>query len=755
MTTRDEPTAADPPALVIALHRDRGWALIPVRDKRPMVDWKAYQEQRPSRTKMTVWQCQYEPSSWAVVTGAQSGVIALDFDGEQGLETLAALDFEPHVTTPSGGGHVHFEHPGVPVATRAPVDTERWPSMDVRGDGGLAIVWGRSSHGDYIWRDREPYEWSRLPHELADALTRKTTTATSIPRTGRRVPEGSRHSHLLSRAGKLAAAGMTADAIEAAVVAENAAACDPPMSEAEARRLATDVGRRYGDLRRYPLTDLGNAERLADLNADELRHVAGVGWHRYDGRCYRRDEGDVEVTRCASMAARSQYRELADEAGDDRSSRRKWAQQSESRRSLEAAISLAKTLPGIAISQSDLDADPYLFNVLNGTIDLRTGEPREHRRGDLISKVAGASYDPDARSARWDDFLAQVTGDDADLRRFLAQAVGYSLSGVASEEILFYVHGPGNTGKTSLIEAVKATFGDYASTASFATFTRSKFGGGIPTDIAALAGVRLAIASEVDEGQNFDVARIKQLTGGDTMRARFLYRNTFEFRPQLTLWFVANARPAANADDDAFWRRIRQIPFVRVIPERDRDPAVKQQLTQDPDVRSAILAWAVDGYRDWQENGFVVPDCVRRYTAEYRSENDPIGRWLAECCVVIADSETPSGDLVQNFTRWWELNGDQGRPPTWQHVAKRLTALGCTQSRTRDGRYWRGVEIGQRDAGDACDATSKDFPCARAYGEVSGNGVTRVTRVTDAQNDPKSGASAPPTDPKGSATCLN
>jgi putative DNA primase/helicase len=563
------------------------------------------------------------------------------------------------------------------------------------------------------------------------------------------VPEGGRHSHLLSFAGKLAAVGATGDAIEAAVVAENAAACDPPMPEGKARHLAADIARRYGETRRYALTDLGNAERLADLNADELRHVAGVGWYRWDGQRSRRDEGDVEVLRCAAAAARSQYRDLAEEGDDDRSSRRKWAHQSESRRGIEAAIKLATALPPIATSASDLDADPYLFNVRNGTVDLRTGELREHRQDDLITKLADVEYRPGAVSAAWDDFLAQATGDDVGLIRFLGQAVGYSLAGVAPEEILFYVHGPGNTGKTSLIEAVKATFGDYSSTASFATFTRSKFGGGIPTDIAALAGVRLAIASEVDEGQSFDVARIKQLTGGDTVRARFLYRDAFEFKPQLTLWFVANARPAASADDDAFWRRIRQIPFLHVVPEKDRDPAVKQQLTQDPAVRSAILAWAVDGYRDWQENGFVVPDCVRRYTAGYRAENDPIGRWLDECCVVDTHSETRAGDLVQSFTRWWEANGD-GRQPVWHQVAKKLTARGCMDGRAGGGiRYWRGVEIGQCDAGDAGDATSKNLPYARANREVSGNGVTRVTRVTDAQNDAKSGASAPPTDPKG------
>jgi putative DNA primase/helicase len=732
---------ADPPALVIALHRDRGWALIPVRDKRPMVDWKAYQEQRPSRAKMTVWQCQYEPPSWAVVTGAESGVIVLDFDGERGLETLAELGFEPHVTTPRGGAHVYFEHPGIPVLTRAPVDGDRWPSMDVRGDRGLAIVCGRDSRGGYVWHDREPYPWSRLPHELADALTATTVSAISTPRIGRRVPEGGRHSHLLSFAGKLAAVGATGDAIEAAVVAENAAACDPPMSDVEARDLGADAARRYGETRRYALTDFGNAERLADIGAGELIYVPGVGWHNWDGKRYRHDEDDVEVTRRAAAAARSQYRALLDEGNDnDRSAQRKWAVQSESRRGIEAAIKLARVLPGITTSPDQLDADPWLINVQNGTLDLRTATLRPHDPGDLITKLAGAGYDPEATLQLWEDFLDQTTGGDTGLQWYLAQTSGYSLTGLTLAEVLFFFHGPGGSGKTTYAEAMRSMMGDYAIAASFETLTRSRKGGGASNDIADLVGVRVAIAGEVDEGQSFNAGTVKSLTGGDTVRSRRLYHESFEFRPQCKLWFAANERPSANAADDAFWRRMRQIPFLRSRQEQEQDPSVKQRLTTDPDARAAILAWAVRGCLDWQQNGFAVPDCVRRHTREYRTENDPIQRWLDERYVLEDAGFTPAKALTQSWLRWWEQNGERGRELSWQKVTKRLRELGCADSRHASERGWLGISrrsSADDDRDDGNDIALHNSSHARGKEKVSETGVIGVISVTETVGTPQ------------------
>ena len=178
---------------------------------------------------------------------------------------------------------------------------------------------------------------------------------------------------------------------------------------------------------------------------------------------------------------------------------------------------------------------------------------------------------------------------------FYRRAVGYSLTGHTSEEVLFFAHGPTATGKSSKLEAIRGVLGDYAATADFETFLKRHGDAGIRNDVARLAGARLVISVEVDDGKALAEGLLKLLTGGDTVAARFLYRETFEFRPVFKLWLAANDRPRVNADDAAMWRRILQLPFVNVIPEAERDERVKLALRNDPAVQTAILAWAVQG----------------------------------------------------------------------------------------------------------------------------------------------------------------
>jgi putative DNA primase/helicase len=728
----------------LQLHRERGWSLIPIdTDKKPLVKWKSHQAEGVDWINIMEWYGKLEPPCWAAVTGAISSLVVLDFDGEEGRQTLESLGFEPHVTTPSGGAHVHLRHPGegVHVVTRAPLDAERWPAMDCRGDGGYAIVCGPG----YVWHDSEPLPWSALPEDLARELLRPDAPTVRTPRSSGRVQEGGRHNHLLSVAGRLTAAGVRGAALEAAIVAENEDSCDPPMPEKEVRDLATDVIKRYGAVagRAYQLTDLGNAERLADLSGGELRYVVGIGWLVWDGRRWRRDEGDIEVKRRGAAAARSQYVALADGGDDERSARRRWAAYSESRRGIESAVNLAAMLPAITISPSELDADLWLMNVSNGTINLRTGTLRPHDRDDLLTKLAPVHYERDARSDRWESFIRRATGDDRELLACVQRLGGYTLTGSTAEQKLVFVHGPGATGKTTYARAMQGALGDYAMTADFETFLVRRGDGGVRNDIARLAGARMVISIEVDDGKQLAEGLVKTITGGDRVTARFLYREAFEFVPQFTLWLVANARPRVRAEDDALWRRILQIPFIVVIPPEERDPELQQALCTDPTEQTAILAWLVQGCLDWQREGLAVPARVHDYTAEYKSENDPLGQWLAECCVLDAAGEVRAGDLGQSLESWWGWNAD-GPAPSKIALAKRLKALGCISDPRRDARYWRGIRL--RDACDACDGTSGNSPYARAYGEVSDSASHPVTDVTGAQIPPSSPTNGRPTD---------
>lgn len=446
-----------------------------------------------------------------------------------------------------------------------------------------------------------------------------------------------------------------------------------------------------------PLTDVGNAQRLVREHGADLRRVPGLGWHVWDGRRWRRDDNG-EVERRAKGTARRMIAQAA--ALDDRPAGRelvKHALRSEGLRSIRAMVALAETEREVVTRADDLDADLYLLNVTNGTVDLRTGELRPHSRRDLLTKLAPVDYQPEAKHSLLDSFLARITGGSADLARFLQRAVGYSLTGETSEEKLFFAHGPEATGKSTLLEAVKALLGDYATTADFETFLKRRGDAGVRNDIARIAGTRLVVSVEVDEGKAFAEGLLKLVTGGDTVAARFLYREAFEFTPRFKLWLAANHRPAVNADDGAMWRRIVQVPFVETIPPAERDPDVKRRLKHDPEVQTALLAWAVAGCLDWQLGGLRVPQAVADYTNDYRHESDPLRGWLEDECTLDANRTTLAADLRASYEAWCRRNSEP--PLTPQKFGQKLGKRGLHPGRIGHdrSRAWHRIALRSAD----------------------------------------------------------
>jgi putative DNA primase/helicase len=268
-------------------------------------------------------------------------------------------------------------------------------------------------------------------------------------------------------------------------------------------------------------------------------------------------------------------------------------QRSESERALGALVNLAKTDPRIAVSATAFDTQPHLLNCLNGSIDLRTGELLPHRREDLITKLCPVAFDPTAKSAAWENFLRDCTRADVELQSFPQRAVGYTAYGDPREQVILMVNG---TGKSSFISAVMAVLGDYATTADFTTFLKKdRIGSGPSDDIANLAGSRLVSSIEVDDGRQLAQALVKQLTGGDVIRARHLYQGSFEFRPQFALWLICNRAPVIDHADDAMWRRILRLPFDNQIPAAKQDKTLKAALTDLSLTGPAILGRAVQG----------------------------------------------------------------------------------------------------------------------------------------------------------------
>ena len=444
-------------------------------------------------------------------------------------------------------------------------------------------------------------------------------------------------------------------------------------------------------LRSLPLTDSGNAERFEILHGADLRHVAAEGkWYAWTGLRWEADEGRAMLA--TKVVARRLYA-LASEVSDDgiRQSMAGWARQSESSGKRTAMLTLAKAEGRIPATPADFDADPWLFNCANGTIDLRTGKPRPHRCRDFITKLSPVHYDPAARSELWEGFLDSLTDGDDDFREFLQKAAGYSLTGDCGEEKLFLVLGEAATGKSTFVESLRAACGDYSRTADFESFVQRR-DAGVRNDLAALAGRRLVVSVEVEKGRQLAEGLLKTFTGRDTVTARFLYGEHFEFRPQCKLWLVANDPPGVRHDDGGMWRRILRLPFENVIPKGKRDPTLKARLTSDPRDQAAILAWAVEGCLRWQEAGLQEPARVARATEAYKQEQNPLRDFVEERCELGEGCKATAAKLRAAYERWCEEQG--GRSLGRKNYASALRALGCESTKlSNDTRWWLGISL--------------------------------------------------------------
>jgi putative DNA primase/helicase len=366
---------------------------------------------------------------------------------------------------------------------------------------------------------------------------------------------------------------------------------------------------------------------------------------------------------------------------------------SEQQQRLAAAVALAAVDARIVASVDAFDRDPWLLNVANGTLELRTGDLRPHRREDLLSKLAPVEFDRAAEAPTWMRFLDRIFNSDQELIAFVQRALGYSLTGLTIEQVLFLLHGSGANGKSTLLETFRRLLGDYAQQAPAETFLEQR-AGGIRSDLARLPGARLVSAVETGEGRRLDEALVKQLTGGDTIAARRLYREFFEFRPVFKLWIATNHLPEVRGADEAIWRRIRLVPFNVTIPESERDSRLDEKLAREA---SGILRWLVDGCQAWRQQGLGVTECVAAATAGYRSTMDVLGCFIEERCVQRPDATVKTSELYTLYTYWADAHGEEKL--TQKAFGLRLRERGFQPGRTNGTRFYRGLGVAQE--GDA------------------------------------------------------
>lgn len=444
----------------------------------------------------------------------------------------------------------------------------------------------------------------------------------------------------------------------------------------------------------YNLSDLGNAERLVHKHGDHLRYLHNAReWLVWQKTRWQVDSSG-HIERRAVDVVRDIYGEArACEDKDHRKRIAKWARESEGNNRVKAMVDLARSQ--LPVSQEELDADPWLLNCRNGILDLRNGTLREHDPRDMLTRQIPVDYDPEADQTIWLKFLTEATAGDEELMGFLQRAAGYSLTGQTTEEVLFFVHGPGAAGKSTFVEALRSMLGDYGATLNFEVLL-AKSGGdggrGPNPELVKLTGVRFAASIEVDEGKKLAEGIVKSLTGGDTVSARAMYaRRSIEFKPQFKLWLVANDAPRVRENDDALWRRILRCPFEQIVPAAKRDKTLKERL-RDPRIGgAAVLAWAVQGCLMWQKGGLCVPEAVRASTEELRQEMDPLTGFLAERCQFSETAYTSNSELRQNYESWCRENGHH--PVSPKRFGDSLRRAGCQTTVSHSVRGWFGITI--------------------------------------------------------------
>jgi putative DNA primase/helicase len=566
------------------------------------------------RKRIKAWLEKWPNANFGIATGHRSGIFVLDVDGKVGEASLEALQdrygrLPKTLTVKTGNGrHLYFRCDGARVGNSAGRLGE---GIDVRGDGGYVVAAGSVHISGAVYRDvdgrgLEDIEVASRPEWLIDLISApKSTDSVAVEPTAHQIPaadvdrarayaDAARRRELdwlgkapnhqrndtLNRAafklGQLAPYSIfniTEVTNDLARVAREVGLDDHeigptiqsglqagghhprrlPFLKSPDRIRTVEPPEKSDDdlaaeLARLGETDTDNAQRFARRFGTKAIHTPGRGWLVFDGKRWRRDDL-LQVTELAKQTARliaAEAQHLESDAA--RAARTKFSAHSLGKGALDRMLDLARSL--VSVKDDQLDADPWLLNVENGTIDLRTGRREKHDPRDLLTKLAPVRADRRAKYPLFNKFLKRITGEDAGLRTFIQKAVGYSLTGITTEQVFFFVHGKsGNNGKSTLVNLIRDMLGDYGCHTPTETLLTKQYDNNIPVDLARLAGARMVTAVEANFNRHLDEAKIKTMTGGEPIVARFMRQNLFKFDPEFKLWLVANDRPRVRGTD--------------------------------------------------------------------------------------------------------------------------------------------------------------------------------------------------------------
>lgn len=459
---------------------------------------------------------------------------------------------------------------------------------------------------------------------------------------------------------------------------------EPPTPEGEGGAPSTNPND-------YDLTDTGNAELFAAVYAHKFRYDHRRGaWLDWRGHWWATD--DVGEARWTSKTIATLRLRAAAEIEDEKQRKvaLKWAFTSQAKGRRDALLDQASIEPALRTNGTEWDTDHFLLGVANGVVDLETGVLRPGHPRDRITMHSPIAFDPDAKAPRWERFLSEVFRDDRPIIEYVQRFAGYSLTGDISEHKLLICWGKGSNGKSTLLSTLAHIAGDYGYSMPFSTVEAQRNNGGPTNDLAALDGRRLVTASEVNEGQPLNEARIKALTGGDAITARFLNKEFFTFRPRAKFWLAVNHKPTIGDDSKGLWRRIDMVPFLASFEGAQVNKHLDRELLEEA---SGILAWMVRGCLDWRANGLGQPSAVVDATREYQRESDPLGAFLEQCCVKGQMQAVRGNVLYHAYLDWANTEGIRNTELITNTRFGRLLGDRYEKTRDRQGVTYKGIGI--------------------------------------------------------------
>ncbi len=445
---------------------------------------------------------------------------------------------------------------------------------------------------------------------------------------------------------------------------------------------------------RLPLNDVGNAKRLFRLFGNRIRFVLDMDkWIVWTGKFWQFDHGE-QLGRMAKRVVSSIYAEAANADEDMANKLGAWARQSGFDARIKGMINQAKTLDGITVLPDELDSNPWLLNVKNGTVNLITGELLPHSPDDLITRIISIDYKCDAESQLWEDTLRQICSNDDDLILFMQRGLGCSATGSNKDMAFFLPQGAGFNGKSTLLGVIHDVLGPYAHEADPRVFMVSRNDRTGPNeDIADLYRKRFVLSAEINTQMRLSVSLVKRMTGGEQLRYERKYEHGFNFKPDFKLWLMSNHEPTIADSTNSIWCRVKKIPFRHFFGPEERNPSLRQQLVTEHG--EAILAWLVHGAMEWYEFGLSEPMVVKTATEEYRRSQDVLQEFLAEKCNIEENATVLGHDLYRCYQNWCAATGEKdvlGKI----NFGKLLREKGfCTFAGTGNAQFWKGIELSE------------------------------------------------------------